>query len=106
MMRERRVKGGCLYDWCLTVSSPDSLDQFPDELARYMHRPTRDADRSGDLVTWELGAVLDGYLTRDVSRFVDRIQAGERLRLVRVSEHDSERKDYTLEIELLRGGSA
>lgn len=87
------------------MSSPDGLDAFPAELGQYVHRSVREPTRNGDVVTWELGAVSDGYLTRDVPRFVDRIQGDERLRLVRVSEHDGKRQDYTLEIEIVDGES-
>jgi hypothetical protein len=100
IQRQRPVKHGLVYDWYISVQTPDGITEFPAVLGRFIDAAFAEQhmERSGDNVTWELGTKADGRTTK-LANLVDHIQDDDRLRLVRVREHDRQYQDYTVEVE-------
>jgi hypothetical protein len=106
--RERPIKHDIMYDWCITVQTPDGIIEFPKELGQHVDAAFAEShrERSADIVTWELGQEADGYGVRKLSRFVDRLDQDDRLRIVRIRDYELDHKDYTVEIEIVNTAGA
>jgi len=102
--RERPIKHGYMYDWCIIVQTPDGITEFPAVLSRFIDAAFAEQhmERTGDNVTWELGTKADGRTTK-LENLVGHVQDDDRLRLVRVREHDRAHRDYTVEVEAGEG---